>query len=233
MEHRHEGHRARLRERFETTGAEGFSDHELLELILTYVIAQKDTNDLAHLLIETFGSLQGVLDAEKEELAKVEGVGPKAAFLLKLLPAFSRRYYEQKTEDSLKLITPEETIPFFAARMIDRENECVYAAYLDQNKRLIQCSLLYDGNAHMVEISSGRLLKTALRLNSKFIVLAHNHFNHAHPSAQDVAATKFIQEKLREVGITLLDHIILCGSKGSSMIETGHLTLNDPTDKKN
>jgi len=227
MEHRHEGHRARLRERFEATGAEGFSDHELLELILTYVIVQKDTNDLAHLLIDSFGSLQGVLDAEKEELARIEGVGPKAAFLLKLLPAFSRRYYEQKTESRLKLITPDETIPFFAARMIDRENECVYAAYLDQNKRLIQCSLLYEGNAHMVEISTGRLLKTALRLNSRYVVLAHNHFNHALPSVQDVAATTFIQKKLKEVGITLLDHIVLCGSEGSSMIKTGHLTLEE------
>ena len=223
-EHRHEGHRARLRERFDTTGLDGFSDHELLELLLTYVIVQKDTNDLSHLLIDTFGSLQGVLDAEKEELEKIPGVGQKAAFLIKLLPSFVRRYYEEKTQDHLKLATTENMIPFFTARMIDRKHECVYAAFLDQNKRLLCCNLLYEGSVHMVEINVERIIKTALRLGSSHVILAHNHFNHTIPSSSDVDTTLRLQKKLHVVGISLLDHIIICGSDASSMKRTGHLT---------
>ena len=224
IDHRHEGHRERLRGRYESTGVDGFSDHELLELLLTYVYAQKDTNDLAHLLIDTFGTLQGVLDADKEELEKVPGVGNRAAFLINLIPGLVHRYYEQKTEDTLKYLTPKELVPFFAARLMDRKTEGVYAAYLDQNKRLIQCSLLYDGNAHMVEISGERLLKNALRLNCKYIILAHNHFSHCIPSAQDVTATQQLQRKLFPAGIELLDHSVLCGRDGTSMAVTGHLT---------
>ena len=79
----HTGHRARMRERFLRDGAETLDTHELLEMLLYHAIAQKDTNPLAHALLDRFGSLEGVFGATKEELCTVSGVGEKiAAFLL-------------------------------------------------------------------------------------------------------------------------------------------------------
>ena len=71
----HEGHRKRLRERYMEGGAAVFAEHELLELLLTYAIPRRDTNALAHALIERFGSLAAVLEARVPELAAVDGVG--------------------------------------------------------------------------------------------------------------------------------------------------------------
>ena len=113
-------------------------------------------------------------------------------------------------------------IRFFNARMIDRHDECVMAAFLDINRRLLNCKVLYEGNAHMVEISSERLLKESLRINAKYVILAHNHFNNCIPSAQDVEVSQKLQKKLLPVGITLLDHIVICGGQGNSMKHTGH-----------
>ena len=83
----HAGHRARLRERFLREGLDGFSEHEVLELLLIYAIPQRDVNPLAHALIARFGSLAGVLEADAAELRQVSGVGENAAVLLSLMPA--------------------------------------------------------------------------------------------------------------------------------------------------
>lgn len=221
-DHTHDGHRGRLKARYEATGADGFSDHEILELLLGYAIGQKDTNPLAHRLVDTFGNLQGVLDADKSELLKQEQVGDHVAFLLKFMPCVIRRYCEQKTADYLKLLEPEQMVRFFIARMIDRQEECVMAAFLDSRKRLIHCKMLYEGNAHMVEICTERLLKECMRINAKYVILAHNHFTNCTPSIQDVGTSQTVQTKLLSAGITMLDHIVICGGQGNSMAETGH-----------
>lgn len=82
----HAGHRARMRERFMKEGLSGFSEHEVLELLLMFAIPQRDVNPLAHRLIDRFGSLSAVLESSPAELTRVDGVGENAAALLSLMP---------------------------------------------------------------------------------------------------------------------------------------------------
>ena len=82
----HAGHRARMKERFMKEGLSGFSEHEVLELLLMFAIPQRDVNPLAHRLIERFGSLSAVLETAPSELKRVDGVGENAAVLLSLMP---------------------------------------------------------------------------------------------------------------------------------------------------
>ena len=81
----HDGHRKRLRERYLTQGLEGFQPHEALELLLFYAIPRRDTNLLAHQIIDRFGSLDAALSASPQELAQIDGVGESAAALISLL----------------------------------------------------------------------------------------------------------------------------------------------------
>ena len=87
----HDGHREKMRRRFLQGGLEPFADHEALELLLYYAIPRRDTNPIAHALMERYGSLAAVLDAPVEDLQKVEGVGESAAVLLKLVPQLYRK----------------------------------------------------------------------------------------------------------------------------------------------
>ena len=82
----HDGHREKMRRRFLSGGLEQFADHEALELLLYYAIPRRDTNPIAHALIDRYGSLSAVLAAPVEDLQKVEGIGESAAILLKLVP---------------------------------------------------------------------------------------------------------------------------------------------------
>ena len=92
----HEGHRQRIRERFLKEGLENFHDHNILELLLFHSIPVKDTNEEAHALINRFGSLSEVFDADYEELCKVKGIGERSALLIKLMPELFREYEKDK-----------------------------------------------------------------------------------------------------------------------------------------
>ena len=59
----HDGHREKMRQRFLKGGLEPFADHEALELLLYYAIPRRDTNPIAHALMERYGSLRAVLSA--------------------------------------------------------------------------------------------------------------------------------------------------------------------------
>ena len=87
----HEGHREALRNRFMREGGfEHFEDHQILELLLFYANARQDTNPLAHELLDTFGSLKGVLEARPEMLTAVKGIGPQAATLISMVVPLTR-----------------------------------------------------------------------------------------------------------------------------------------------
>ena len=86
----HDGHRQRLKKRFRTEGLDHFDEHQVLELLLYYVIPRKDTNIIAHDLIDRFGNLSQVLEAQPEEVAKGSGIGDAAATVLSLITSVSR-----------------------------------------------------------------------------------------------------------------------------------------------
>ena len=105
----HDKHRERLRANFLATGLKGKTDHQILELLLTYIIPRIDVNPIAHELIDRFGSLAGVLDADISDLVKTRNITEYGAVLLKLIPELSATYYESKFKDRVVLDTYEKT----------------------------------------------------------------------------------------------------------------------------
>lgn len=224
----HAGHRERLRERYREVGLDHFEDHEILELLLGYTILQKDTNPIAHRLIEQFGSLRGVLDAGEEKLARANLVGPSTAFFLSMIPDITRRYYEQLAVPEVRLMTPAHCIEFFVPRFVGRKTECILAAFLDETKRLIDYAPVGQGYANSVHLHAPTLLKEAKKRGCRYVVLAHNHFTDPVPSLEDIAVTRTARATLLTGGIGLLDHVIVCGTNASTMVETGHFGLTKP-----
>ncbi len=224
----HAGHRERLRARYREAGLDHFTDHEILELLLGYTILQKDTNPIAHRLIEQFGSLRGVLEAGEEKLQRVNLVGPTTAFFLSMIPDITRRYYEQLAEPEIRLMTADQRITFFLPRFIGRKTECILAAFLDETKRLIDYAPIGQGYNNTVHLHAPTLLQEAKKRGCRYVVLAHNHFTDATPSLEDIGVTCTARATLLTGGIGLLDHIIVCGSNATSMVESGHFNLTKP-----
>ena len=119
----HDGHREKMRQRFLKGGLESFADHEALELLLYYAIPRKDTNPIAHALMDRYGSLSAVLTAPVEDLRKVEGIGENAAVLLKLAPQLCRKARMADAEQETVLNSSERAGAYLLERFADARNE--------------------------------------------------------------------------------------------------------------
>ena len=127
----HRGHRERLRQTFLDHGLDALPDVNVLELLLFYAIPQRDTNPLAHGLLEEFGSLAGVFDASVEELQHRGGLTKNAAALLKLTMETARRVQICRASMDRVLDTTRKCGEYLAPFFFGASEEMVYALALD------------------------------------------------------------------------------------------------------
>lgn len=220
----HDGHRARLKKRFLEQGLDSFDDHNVLELLLFYVMPRQDTNPIAHKLLDHFGSLEAVFDATAEELSSVEGVGENAAGLIKLIPAVGRRYAIDKSRSCSIINSAEAAGAFLVPRFIGERDEVVYVICLDAKNKVICCKELFRGVVNSAEISIRKIAELALAKNATSIILSHNHTSGiAIPSVEDEMTTSRIKTALSAMGVNLLDHIVVAGDDFVSMADSGIL----------
>ncbi|MCX7614751.1 MAG: DNA repair protein RadC [Clostridiales bacterium] len=219
----HSGHRKRIRERFLKDGLDNFPAHNAVEFLLFYALPQKDTNELAHRLIERFGSLAGVFDAPYEELLKVDGVGETTATLIKLIPQLSRRYMIDSMVNEY-LNTTKKAGKFLLPYYIARKNETVFLVCLDSKCKVISCQMIFEGSVNSTQVNIRKIIETALKYNASGVIIAHNHPGGvALPSPEDLAITKRILEALRVVGLAFIDHIIVADNDFVSLADSGFI----------
>ena len=213
-----------MRRRFAQTGLSGFADHEALELLLFYAIPRRDTNPLAHRLLERYGSLEGVFTAPAEDLEKVEGMGGSAALLLRLVPLLAEKSRE-RTDGPVILNSTERAGEYLLRRFDGKKNELVYELCLDRKGKLLACKLLTEGDVNGAELNIRRLVENALLTNASAVILSHNHPSGvALPSREDFATTDRARAALEGVGIPMVDHIIVADSDFVSMRDSGYFT---------
>ena len=206
----HEGHRQRLRERYVNTGLDGFEEHELLELLLTYAIPRHNTNDTAHSLIGRFGSLSSVLEAEVAELASISGVGEYAAVFLRLIGDTARKSAKVSPRRQLRLNTPAAAAAFALDLLRGERYECVYVVSLDKNMRLLHAERLLTGTLTEAPLYPRRVVECALMHRAHSVLLLHNHpSGDASPSQSDAQATEAVKTALNSIDIRLFDHIVV------------------------
>ncbi len=220
----HAGHRERMRKRFREQGIDAFEDHEVLEILLYFAVPQKNTNELAHLLLHTFGSLADVLNAPEEELSRVPGVGESTVMLLKFVPQLFRRYSESAKQGIRRICTFEEAGEYFFPKFLGRENEMVFLMLLDGRGKLLYCDAINEGSVNASNIYIRDVVRLAVRYNASSAVLAHNHpSGTCLPSTQDLETTRCVAAALQSVEVLLMDHIIVGGENYLSLAESGIL----------
>lgn len=218
----HTGHRARLKERF-LSDPEQIANHELLELLLFYAIPRRDTNDLAHTLIEEFGSLSGVLEADPVRLSCVLGVKSGTMTYLKAVGEAVRRVMQDKLrmeEDDAVFDTPQKIASFIWPRFLGIKEERVYALLFDNGMRLLDCYHVCDGSISGAPLSVRRIVQRAYGRGATGVVLAHNHPGGvAQPSREDYNVTRRMEEALRLMEIPLIEHYIFTDQTFSPIMD--------------
>ena len=198
----HKGHRERLKQRFLEEGLDNFTDIQVLELLLFYAIPRSDTNPIAHSLLEHFGSLSQVLEADVEELKKVPGIGDHAATLLALVIDLCRYYQVNCAQKTEILTTLEECGKYLVPRFFGRTRETVFLLCLDAKCKVLCCKEIGEGSVNTASISVRKVVETALSANATTVILAHNHPSGiAVPSNEDIQTTQRIARVLRSLWI--------------------------------
>ena len=216
--HYHAGHRSRMKKRYMEQGLDSMADHEVLEMLLYYALPYKDTNGLAHELLNKFGSLSGVLEAEISALETVNGIGTNTALLLNLMPKLAGRYYLDRWSEMPELNNSEDLLDYVRTLFVGRSLETFFMICLNNKGQVKNTIKLSEGTADEVVIYTTQVVETALQQKCKNVVFAHNHpGGNVNPSISDVRSTSDCYEALDAVGIQLLDHVIVCGSDVISM----------------
>lgn len=221
----HSGHRERLRKRFQQEGLEGFADHQVLELLLFHALPRRDTNPIAHLLLQRYGSLSGVFEADAADLALAPGVGAQAGLFLSLIPAVTRRYMMDSLHRRKPALNrPEKSKQYVLPLMAGRTEEVFYVLCLDSRNRLIHPALVGEGTVRDVVVHPRQVVEAALRHRACSVILAHNHpSGNPRPSAADFQLTRELIQALESIQIRVLDHLISGGQEVVSMSEEGLL----------
>lgn len=215
-----------MRATIRQTGVESISDVNLLEYLLFYSIPRKNTNDIAHSLLNTFGSLNGVLNASYDRLLEVEGMGENSALLISLIPGICRRYVESCEDKRINLSEPADVEAYIKTKFYGEKKEVFYMLCLDALGNLINCRRLGEGTSETVLFDKRTVLEAAFINKADTVIFAHNHPNGiAAPSKSDVDTTSEFVSIFRKVGIRLADHIIVAGNDTFSLATTGKYTV--------
>ncbi len=204
----HDGHRERMRQRFLTTKEEGFQPHELLEMLLYYTIPRRNTNELAHEILNKFNNdFAELMDASPEMLAE-NGINESTIVLLKLIPAFMRVYFsninEEKVFDNI-----DDLKELFAHYFVGLDHEVIYLACFHNNFTLAKIDKVFEGSISDVNADIRKIVDILVRANCSIVVLAHNHpHGSATPSSNDIAFTQNLNRSLEGINVILADHLI-------------------------
>lgn len=214
----HAGHRERVRENVLKNGFEQLEDHRLLELLLFYSIPREDTNELAHNLLNRFGSLAGVVKASPKELKKVSGVGDNTAVMLSSLGELCVRVLKEGNIKKTPYLNSSEIIELIKSHYINESIERFLLICFDSMMHLKFVEFISEGDTTKVEFDVKNLLGYVIDCDASLIVLAHNHPNgNPTPSGADIDTTFNISVTLRKIGVELIDHVIIGENSHYSM----------------
>lgn len=217
MQHIHKGHRERLRQRLAAEGLEAFQPHEVMELLLSFVIPYKDVNPLAHRLIDRFGSLQNVLKADPLLLSEETLISPKVAESIHKLGEWMDMY-EHLPEQAPVVMDSWKTAGQYAVQLMrGLKLNCACLVCLSISGSLLHRTPLTTAQ----EMSPRQVVEIALRHKSYSLLYISGHARGgATPSPEDLNKTRQLVRVLEAVELQLMDFIVACGTEYTSLRKT-------------
>lgn len=218
----HDGHRERVKKEFLQNGFDvNTPPHKIMEMLLFYSIPRKDTNELAHILLNRFGTISGILDAPTGELVKIPGISTNTAALIKLIIPIARIYLTETNSKSRRYLRADDVCDYLMNMYFGYQKEVFSVTSFSGNGRMLGFDILASGNVNEVNVSTRKVLETVINRNAVCAIIAHNHPNGtAVPSEADIAVTKDIKNALEHINVKLLDHIVISGDDYVSMCQS-------------
>ncbi|MBN2233427.1 MAG: DNA repair protein RadC [Deltaproteobacteria bacterium] len=218
------GHRQRLLERFERLGIDGLAEYEVLELLLTFGVPRRDVKPQAKRLLERFKTIKGVLDAPREHLLEVKGVGARSAALLSLCRQLVTGYITAAARRGESICDPQTAGNICRAHLEGLGIERFLGLFLDNQHRLLEVEVIHEGTVNMSAVFPREVMARVLHFQAAALIVAHNHPGGSrNPSAADRQLTSDLHRAAETLGVRLLDHLIVADHEVVSLKDLGYL----------
>ncbi|MBN9542648.1 MAG: DNA repair protein RadC [Alphaproteobacteria bacterium] len=218
------GHRQRAKERFLKSKPGSFSEYDLLELVLFYVVPRSDTKPIARELLYKFGSISKILNALPNELKNTKGLGNSAYTFFRLIKEVSAKQHEEEMRSKPILESWSALIKYARTTMGHLKTEVFRVIYLNKKNMIIADEFQDFGTVDNTPVYPREIIKKALNYEASSIILLHNHpSGNTNPSKSDIYSTNDIQRICLSLGIELIDHIIISGESHYSFKNNGLL----------
>ncbi len=222
----HSGHRARMRGKFIKNGLEGFEDHEILELMLFYCIPMKDTNELAHRILDEYGGLDKLFEAHPLDIVNRCGVSEHTAVLFSLMPSLFSRYSISKAGSKVVITSSKAAGAFATGLFVDKHVETLYIICLNSKNRVLHVAVMSKGTLTSAPLYPRDYVDVAIKYRAVSVIIAHNHpSGDLTPSPADIEGTNIVADAYKNIGVILFDHIIVGGDRYYSFAENGKLKV--------
>ncbi len=217
----HTGHKNRLREKFcKNDNFSVFEDHEKIEMMLNYIDVRRNKNGTAHSLIKKFGSVKGVLDASREELENVDGVGENIATYILMIRQLLAEYTRDASKVSSTRVPGTELTDYVKSLFDGINKETIYMFCVNSAGKITHKQIIGSGTATGVLLDQREVLSLALSSNASGVIFAHNHpMGFAVASEEDIISTKSLEKYLKGLKIEMIDHFIVAEDKCVSIRE--------------
>jgi DNA repair protein RadC len=217
-----EGHRKRLRERFNQSGLGAFLDYEIVELLLTLGTPRKDCKPQAKEAIKRFKTLRGVLEAPPEELQEIKGIGPAHIFVIRFMQEVSREFLKKQVLDKPYCRSSREVFDYLYHSMRDLKKEIFKIMYLDSQNRVIEIEDLFEGTLNASAIYPRETIQGAVKHSAVALIFVHNHpAGNPQPSDNDKQITQDLVFAGNIMQIRILDHIVIGDNRYFSFADAG------------
>ena len=212
------------REKLLARGEAALSEPELLAIILRTGVRGKSAVDLARELLERFGTLHGLLEAEPEAIQISSGLGPAKSAQLRAVLALVKRALGQEAQRRDNLSSPQAVRDYLRLHLTQRDREVFVAVYLDAQNRVLKIQELFAGTLTQTSVFPRDVVRHALLANAAAVIFAHNHPSGlAEPSRADEVLTQALKQALALVDVKVLDHFVVGAGGAMSFAERGLL----------
>jgi len=211
----HSGHRNRMKEKIEKFGLASLGPHEAMEVALYSAIPRRDVNELAHKLVNTFGTVENVFNANKNELLELDGVGESTVFYLKFISELYRLYFnKQKPAEKVSVKTSAELVKLFRKEIEFCNTEELYVCFADSNLNFVNFVRIDVGGMFNVSKNIKEIRRVVENSKEQNVILIHTHPNSSpNPTEIDNFSTKTIMAIVRMAQKEFRDHIIVSASE--------------------
>ncbi len=206
------GHRKRLKEKFLTTDPSGFSDYELLELLLFQAVPRRDVKPLAKKMLQEFVSFNQLINAERDKILDIEDANESSFLQLRILKELINRIFYDRVRNTNVISSWSALLNYLKFNMSCLKLEQFRVLFLNKQNKLIADEVMAEGTIDQTPVYPREIVKRSLFHESGAIILVHNHpSGNSEPSNSDIDLTTHIVNACNTINVTVHDHVIIAG----------------------